>query len=242
MHTTFSRFFRIVIYGWALPLALICFVTLAVAEEPEGSKTEGYSGSSHGFGMESPHGTSPHGKSPHGSEYGMGHGKDYGAGEGSATKPKEGSGYGHGKSYGHGYKKYGHGHKRYGHHKKGHGGFAYGGHDEYGSHGDPFTHVLQFADELGLTDEQVRAIEDKQFEYKRRKIALDAEHRIQHMDLDKLVHSGGLDESAIREVGERMKKTKDEKIQLMIDSKIALLKTLTDEQRKKIRAMHHGGD
>jgi Spy/CpxP family protein refolding chaperone len=92
-----------------------------------------------------------------------------------------------------------------------------------------------------LSDEQVRAIEDKQFEYKRKKIALYAEHRIQHMDLDKLVHSGGLNESAIREVGERMKKTKMEKIQLMIDSKITLLKILTDEQRKKIRDMHHGG-
>ncbi|MGP0628498.1 Spy/CpxP family protein refolding chaperone [Nitrospina sp. 32_T5] len=213
---------RVLVYGFALPLLLTGTVTFASASPEEGSKTEGHPKSPHGY----THG-SPHGKSPHGSGYSGHHGKEEGSGKG----------YEHGKGYSHGSKGYGHGYK--GHHKKGHGKYGHGG----GHHGDrdPFSHLLKFAKPLGLTEDQLKTISDKQFEYQKKSVQLHAEHRIAHMELEKLVHSGEFDESAIRNVGERMKTVKAASIQLMIDAKITLLQVLTDEQRKKIGGLHHGG-
>ena len=155
-------------------------------------------------------------KSPHGKP--MGHGKS----EGSSMK-KEGSGKGYGHKSGHGYKKHG-----YRGHGKGH----------HGHKQDPFAHVLRFAHSLGLSAEQVQKIRDKQFEFKKQRIQLRAEHEIANMELDRLVHSGNVDENALRAIGERLKQIKAHYIDGMINAKIALLQTLTDEQRKKIRQLH----
>lgn len=183
---------------------------VAEAPQTEGSKSKSYS---HG----SPQGMkgSPHAKS-----------------EGSASK--QGKGYGHGSKHGYGKKEgsYGrHGYSRHGSGKYGHGG--------RGGHGrDPFRHILHFARPLGLSADQVQQIRDKQFEFKKQRIALRAQHEIAHLEMDKLVHSGKVDESAIRAVGDRLKQIKSQKIDGMIEAKIGLLKILTDEQRKKIAALH----
>jgi len=155
--------------------------------------------------------TGQYSKFKHGSPHGM---------------KKEGSGTEHGKGYG---DKSGHGYKG-GHHGKGHHG---GGH-----HRDPFSHVLRFAHPLGLSEDQVKIIQDKQFEFQKERVELRAQHEIAHLELDKLVHSGDVDESAIRAVGERIKQIKSKKIDGMINAKITLLQTLTDEQRKKISQLH----
>lgn len=152
--------------------------------------------------------------------------------EGSASK--QGKGYGHGSKHGYGKKEgsYGrHGYSRHGSGRYGHGG--------RGGHGrDPFRHILRFAHQLGLSTDQVQQVRDKQFEFKKQRIALRAQHEIAHLEMDKLVHSGNVDEGAIRAVGDRLKQIKSQKIDGMIEAKIALLKLLTDEQRKKIATLH----
>ena len=168
---------------------------------------------SKGYSHGSPHGGSPHGK-----------------GEGSGYKSGEGKGHGSP----HGYGKHGGSHGGYGH--RGH----HGGHGGHGQ--DPFSHILRFAHPLGLTGEQVQQIKDKQFAFQKQRIELKSQHAIAHLELDKLVHSGSVDEGAIRAVGDKLKQIKSQKIDGMIEAKIALLKLLTDEQRQKIATLHaHSG-
>lgn len=213
---THSRPLRRLITAFIFSLSLLILPLQALAEDAapeEGSKSKDYS---HG----SPHGGSPHGKA-------------------------EGSGYKHGSGMGHdsphGYKKNGgsHGYSK-GHHG---GGGHHGGYSGHGGHGrDPFYHILRFAHALELTKDQVQQIKDNQFAFKKQRIELKAQHRIAHLELDKLVHSGNVDESAIRAVGDKLKQIKSQKIDGMIEAKIMLLKLLTDEQKKKIATLHaHGG-
>ena len=144
---------------------------------------------------------------------------------------KEGSGS---KGYSHGDKKgYSHGKKSYGHGSK--GGYGHGGHGR-----DPFRHVLNFRDKLGLSDTQVAQIQDKQMDYKKLRVQADADHKIAHIELDRLVHSSTVDESGIRAQGQAIVASKTKKIKAMIEAKIDMLKILTDDQRKKVSQMHMG--
>jgi len=184
---------------------------------------------------------------------------------GSVTKKGEGSGskatlhkggYSHGKKKGHGHKSYApsrHGHthkgkkegsgsKKYSHgspHKKSHSAHKDSGHGRsFHSKKSPFKHVLCFTKKLGLTEDQVAKIKAHAFEYKKMKIQVQADHAIAHMDLDRLAHSGTVDESGLREVGNRIVAIKSRKIHAMIEAKITILKILTAEQRQKVSKMH----
>jgi len=182
-----------------------------VAEAPksEGSKSKSYS---HG----SPHGmkASPHGKS-----------------EGSGSTHGYGKGYSHGSKHGYGKKEGSHGYRKHGY-SRGH----HGGHSRHGE--DPFRHVLKFAGTLELTDAQISQIKDLKFEFAKERIMLKAQHEVAHMELDHLVHSGEVKESEMRSIADRIAEIKSKKIHGMVDAKIALLKLMTPEQRKKITELH----
>jgi len=164
------------------------------------------------------HGTS-HGmkKSPHGKSEGSGskHGYNKGHGAKKCKGKKEGS----------------HGKRRYG--KHGYGGGHHSGHGK-----DPFRHVLKFAGTLGLTDAQVDQIKSLKFEFAKERIMLKAQHEIAHMELDKMVHSGEVKEAEMRAIADHISEIKSKKIHGMVDAKIALLKLLTEAQRKKISQLH----
>ena len=199
------------ILAWALWVA----PTLAVGDESaspkEGSKSKQYShGSPHGGGSLS--GAKEGSKSKHGSAYKQGspHGGKS-YGGGSHSKKYRG---GHG---GHGYGKSGHGHKT-----------------------DPFKHVLRFGHRLSLTEAQRTEVKNKQFEYKKMRIQMHADHRIAHLEMDKLVHSGELDESGLRALADKMSGLKSKSIHAMVEAKIDLLRILSAEQRKKM-SQHHSG-
>jgi Spy/CpxP family protein refolding chaperone len=148
-------------------------------------------------------------------------------GTGSVHRKKEGSG---GHKYSHGVPHKG----KHGHSSKGHGS---SGHK--GKHGkNPFKHILCFEKKLGLTQAQVEQIKAGEFEYKKFKVQSHADHAIAHMELDRLVHSGTVDEAKIRSVGERISQIKSGSINAMIEAKIKILKILTPEQRNKVKAMH----
>ncbi len=190
-------------------------------EHPDIKKKEGSkykTGKGYKSGHHSPHGYS-HGAK--GYPHKPGHGKP------SGSYSKHGSNK-HGYS-GHGYKGGSHG-KHSGH--RGH----------HKSHGktNPFSHILKFSKKLGLDENQVEKIKEMKFSFAKTNIQLRADHTIAHMELDKLVHSGNVDESQIRSVGEKIVKIKTEKIRTMIEAKINLLKLLTDDQRKKISNVHSG--
>ena len=160
------------------------------------------------------HGKPGHGKSSH--AYKGGHGYSHKKSEGSKSKS-----YSHGKS--------GHG-KSYGHKSKSH---PHGGHNQ-----NPFQHVLHFKKKLGLTNSQIQSMKELELDFKKKGIQADADHEIAHLELDRHVHSGELDEAKIRAAGAKIVAAKSNKIMAMIEAKIQLLKLLTAEQRQKMAKMH----
>lgn len=102
----------------------------------------------------------------------------------------------------------------------------------------PFTHLLRFKEKLGLTKAQVTEIKQLRFEYGKQRVRNKAEHEIAHMEFDKQVHAEKLDENAVRLAAREIARTKTDKIMAMANSKIELLKLLTEEQRKKAHTMH----
>ena len=131
---------------------------------------------------------------------------------------------GHGKKYGHGYG------KSYAHGSKGHHGGGYGH--------SPFTHVLQFKHDLGLTDAQTTAINDRKFEYDKAQIKIQADLEIARMDLHRLLHSETIDENKIRKLADNIGGLKGQMVKARVEAKLSILKILTDEQRKKVNQMY----
>ena len=143
-------------------------------------------------------------------------------GQGHSYKKSEGSASKHHARSTHGYKK---------------------GHRSHGGHGGhtgkcPFTHLLRFKDKLGMTEAQVAEIKRLRFEYQKKSIRNKAEHKIAHMEFDKLVHAEKVDAQAIRSAAAKIAEFKTQMIMEKAEAKIALLNLLTEEQRKKTHAMH----
>jgi len=181
---------------------------------------------SHHLSGDSSHKTYSHGKSGHG----YSPKKSEGSGSKSHSHAKSGHGPGHYKSGGSHSKSSGHG-------KSGHRG-RHGYSKGHGHAGCPFTHVLRLKEKLGLTADQIAKIMNLRFEYKKVKIQAKADHQIAHMELDRQVHSGTINEAKIRAAGAKIVASKTKKITAMVEAKIKLLNLLTEEQRKKIGAMH----
>jgi Spy/CpxP family protein refolding chaperone len=164
------------------------------------------------------------------------HGKGYSHKKREGSGAKKGHSYkGHGKKFG---KKEGSGGGHHG--KKGHGKYGKSGGHHGGGHSrkSPFAHVLKFKKKLALTADQIEKIKAKEFEYKKMSIEIRAAHEIAHLQLDRLVHSGKVDEARMREIADQMSAIKSTKIHAMVEGKIFLLKLLTAEQRQKISQVH----
>ena len=164
--------------------------------------------------------------------------KSHGTSGGSASRSYSS----HGKSKGHGYS-----HKKpegsaSKHHAKSTHGYkkGYKSHRGHGGHTSkcPFTHLLRFKDKLGLAGVQVAEIKRLRFEFQKANIRNKAEHKIAHMEYDKLVHSENVDAKAIRSAAKKIAETKTQQIMATAEAKIALLNLLTEEQRKKTHRMH----
>tara|TARA_B100000446_G_C10427535_1_gene296986 strand:- start:38 stop:733 length:696 start_codon:yes stop_codon:yes gene_type:complete len=161
-----------------------------------------------------------------------GHYKSEGSGSYSQLGKSKGHGYSYKKSEGSSSKHHArstHGYKK-----------GYRSHGGHGGHTSkcPFTHLLRFKDKLGLTEAQVAEIKGLRFEFQKKSIRNKAEHKIAHMELDKLVHAKKVDAQAIRSAAGKIAKFKTQMIMEKAEAKIALLNLLTDEQRKKTHKMH----
>ena len=184
------------------------------------------------------HGTKKHEGSkskktiPHHISGKKGHYKSEGSGSYSQLGKSKGHGYSYKKSEGSASK----------HHARSTHGYKKG-HRSHGGHGGhtskcPFTHLLRFKDKLSLTEAQVAEIKRLRFEYRKQSIRNKAEHKIAHMEFDRLVHAEKVDAQAIRSAAKKIAETKTQKIMAKAEAKIALLNLLTDEQRKKAHAAH----
>ena len=155
----------------------------------------------------------------------------------------EGKGPPHGKSH-HG-KREGSKKSYTGHHGKGYKTQGYGknGHHSKRGHGhyssDPFRHILQFKNELELTEEQLSFIKNEKFKYEKIQIEIGAMHKISHMELDRALHSENIDEGKISRTVEEMVEQKSKKLRAQIAGKLAVLKKMTQNQRKQIGRMYN---
>ena len=137
------------------------------------------------------------------------HGKsDKGKGHGEGYERGEGSG--HGEGYGHG-----------------------------GGHGHHFiSHVLKHKEKLALAADQVSAIEKVQNDFKKQQADSSAEHMAAHKELHKLAHAETVDEAGMHAVADKISAVKTKEVHAMVAAKIAVLKVLTGEQRKKMQELH----
>ena len=163
-----------------------------------------------------------------------GHYKSEGSGSKSYSYPgkSKGHGYSHKKSEGSASK----------HHARSTHGYKKG-HRSHGGHGGhtgkcPFTHLLRFKDKLGMTEAQIAEIKRLRFEYQKKSIRNKAEHKIAHMEFDKLVHAEKVDAQAIRSAAAKIAEFKTQMIMEKAEAKITLLNLLTEDQRKKTHKMH----
>jgi len=193
----------------------------APSTRTEGSASRGFGPGAHRSAREGRPGKGAYDKNE-GSGKKESRGYAHGQREGSAKN--SGQGYGHHESSG---PKYGH---------SGHGYAGHGGHFAHRS--NPYQHILKFRDKLGLTDQQVSRVRDMQFDWEKQRIKLGADLMIAHMELDRLVHSGTLDEARMQNLAKVIGGLKLQEAQIMVESKISLLKLMTEEQRKKIAEIH----
>lgn len=209
----FLKSVRLMLSSVSLAVAMIATPAFADESPAPPAKAEGSKTKTNPHGSESAFGYS-HGKSSGGEEN-----PHKGKAEGSSSKTdapyyKEGSSYGSA----HGGSGYSHGHG----HQSGH---------------NPFRHVLAFAKELGLTDEQTDAIKNQQLEYEKSRIRSEADHKIAHLELGKLIHSENIDEAKVRELTGKITNTIDGMIKASIEAKLTVMRTLTPDQRKKVNKM-----
>jgi len=167
---------------------------------------------------------------------------------------------GHMKGHGGGYPHHkAEGSKGEGHHYKGHHGSAHHGSNHHGSahHGskhsahsghsskhkhNPFVHIMNMQDQLSLTAEQIEKLKAAEFEYNKVLMRSDTEHKIAHMEMDRIVHSSTTDEKRLRELADIISNTKSQKIHAMIEAKITILSTLDANQKATAAELHgaHG--
>ena len=89
-----------------------------------------------------------------------------------------------------------------------------------------------------MSDAQVDRIKKMRFDYRKTSIILTADKEVAKMEFDQLVHSKTVNESAIREAGEKIIAVKTKKIRAKVEAKIAVMRLLTDEQRNQVHKMH----
>lgn len=118
------------------------------------------------------------------------------------------------------------------------GGYGHGEGHGMGHSMDMAGHILKQKDKLGLTADQVTAIENLRADYKKVVDATEAEHMAAHKELQTLAHADTIDEAGMHAVAEKISVIKNKMIHSMVSNKIALLKVLTPEQRKKMQALH----
>jgi Spy/CpxP family protein refolding chaperone len=131
-------------------------------------------------------------------------------------------------------------HKSHSSHRSNKGHSGHKSHSGHNTHSSKcfFSHLLSFKDKLQLSDAQVDGIKKMRFDYRKISILLTADKEVAKMEFDQLVHGKTVDVSAIRAAGEKIIAVKTKQIRTKVESKIAVMRLLTDEQRNQVHKMH----
>ena len=90
---------------------------------------------------------------------------------------------------------------------------------------------------IGLSNDQVGQLRDKLLELQKREIQLRAQQQTAAADQANLITKPEIDEKAVMKVVEQLGQVRTEMAKLQIKRVILLKKSLTDEQRAKLRAI-----
>lgn len=96
------------------------------------------------------------------------------------------------------------------------------------------------AQDLGLTDEQVRQLRDTDFLFKERHLELKAKLDRLHLQMEKAASEETVDETAVRETAQKVADLIGKLFVQDFESHLATEKILSSEQRKKMKMLELG--
>jgi Spy/CpxP family protein refolding chaperone len=101
----------------------------------------------------------------------------------------------------------------------------------------PFWRDQVIAQQLGLTDEQIKKLEDLEVAFAREMISLESEMKLAHFDLQQVMMQNPPDEAAAKKAIEGVLAAQRKVMQAHVAHRIAMMKVLTSEQVKKLNGM-----
>lgn len=104
-------------------------------------------------------------------------------------------------------------------------------------HKQQFINIERFADELGLTEEQVTGIKEKQFKTEKEAIELRSKIQIARLELRNSMQSDNPDENAIKQKIKEISKLRSNLLFTKVQSRLELRNILTSEQLEKLKEL-----
>ncbi len=102
---------------------------------------------------------------------------------------------------------------------------------------DSVSHILNFAKDLGLSNDQIAKIKTAQLDYKKKDIRLTADIKITRLDMRDELHSGSFNEEKILSKSDELGKLTARKIRLNTETMVRVFTVLTPEQIKKVQEL-----
>lgn len=99
---------------------------------------------------------------------------------------------------------------------------------------NPFRQILMYKSKLNLTPQQLAEIGDLRMEFKKQRIRNTADREIARLDFHKLLSAETLDEGRLQSAAKGIGDIISKQITATMDARIAAMKILTAEQRKKL--------
>ncbi len=103
---------------------------------------------------------------------------------------------------------------------------------------DPFSQVLYFSEELGLTEEQFLKIKAARLAYKKKDIRLTADIKIASLNLRNQLYSGSFNEAKVLAESDELGKLTARKIRFNTETMVSVFTLLTPEQIKKAQELN----
>ena len=97
--------------------------------------------------------------------------------------------------------------------------------------------ILKNRDELGLSDKQVKKIKDLKIETKKDLIRKNAEIGIVALDIKQAMYGDRIDTAAVNKLIDKKYDLKKEKAKSLVGAYAAVKRTLTSEQKGKLKAL-----
>jgi len=106
-------------------------------------------------------------------------------------------------------------------------------------HGGPGLHgnwwaIPKVQEKLGLSDEQVETLNSGSADIRKQEIQVNADMEKARIELNELLRSDTVDETAAKDLAERIGELAGQRAQLETLNRLLIAKTLTPEQRKKV--------